>query len=287
VGAPASSSHSTISSEELNSALTAVGALREAGLTVPAQFPPAGPAGSLEVRWFVPGPPGEAVGEWFGQFPVGTEARTDAYLVWPRLDGLSVKLRDGGGLDVKSYLGSLGILRLPACGLGRLESWRKWSFACDAPHLADATPPGWVTVRKARRSAWFPLSASQGQAPGRSPEQAGCMAELTEADAGGTRCWTVGLEASGPAGLLLKAVQHAAGLLFAQPLPDGARFSLSNSRSYAQWLYQQPGLHPADSSGVLCKPSDPSLAHNGCSRGRSAAGPQHPARDVRRRVGKA
>jgi hypothetical protein len=71
------------------------------------------------------------------------------------------------------------------------------------------------------------------------------MAELTEADAGGRRCWTVGLEATGPAGLLLEAVQHAAGLLLAWPLPDGARFSLSNSRSYAQWLYQQPGPQPS------------------------------------------
>ncbi len=153
-----------------------------------------------------------------------------------------MKLRDGGGLDVKSYLGSPGILDLPACGLGRLESWRKWSFACDPPHPAGAVPPGWVTVRKARRSTWFPLYAGQGRAPCRSLVGAGCMAELTEADADGTRFWTVGLEASGPADLQLKAVQHAADLLFARPLPDGVRFSLGNSRSYAQWLSRQPGM---------------------------------------------
>ncbi len=68
------------------------------------------------------------------------------------------------------------------------------------------------------------------------------MAELTEADVDGTQCWTVGLEATGPAGLLLEAVQRAVGLLFDEPLPDGVRFSLGTSRSYAQWLYQQPDM---------------------------------------------
>lgn len=128
---------------------------------VPAQFPSVGPADSLEVRWFVPGPLGTAARDWFGRFPAGTEAREDVYLVLPCLDGLSVKLRDGGGLDVKSYLGSPGILDLP------------------------------------------------------------------------------------PAGLLLGAVKHAADLLFARPLPDGERFSLGNSLSYAQWLYRQPSMHGA------------------------------------------
>jgi len=50
--------------------------------------------------------------------------------------------------------------------------------------------------------------------------------------------WTVGLEATGSAELLLDAVQHAVGLLFASPLPPEAGFSLDNSWSYAQWLYR-------------------------------------------------
>ena len=215
-----------------------------------AQFAPARPADSLEVRWFVPGPLGTAAREWFGRFPAATETREDTYLGRPRLDGLSVKLRAGGGLDVKSYLGSPGILDLPACGLGRLESWRKWSFACDNPDPAGAMPPGWVTVRKARRSTWFPLYAGQGRPPGRSLEGAGCMAELTEAAAGSTQCWTLCLEASGPANLLQEAVRHAADLLFARPLPDGVRLSLGNSQSYAQWLYRQTGMD----LGVLAGP---------------------------------
>src|SRR5215472_16192366 len=86
------------------------------------------PAESLEVRWIVPGPPEPAIREWFARFPSRTEKREDVYLLQPRLRDLSVKLRDGGTLDVKSYLGSPGIIDLPCHGQGRLESWRKWSF---------------------------------------------------------------------------------------------------------------------------------------------------------------
>ena len=207
----------------------------------PGHGPPPGPVDSLEVRWIVPGALGSAVREWFARFPAGTEVREDTYLVWPRLDGLSVKLRDGNMLDVKSYLGSPGILGLPVRGLGRLESWRKWSFVHDGPRLAPTMPPGWVTVRKARQSTWFPLPAGQDPVPGPSPAGTGCMAELTDADAGGRLMWTVGLEATGSAELLLDAVQHAVGLLFASPLPPEAGFSLDNSWSYAQWLYREPG----------------------------------------------
>src|SRR5260370_5276955 len=210
-----------------------------------AQGPPAGPVDSLEVRWIVPGPLGTAVQVWFARFPARTEAREDAYLLWPCLDGLSVKLRDGSMLDVKSYLGSPGIIGgLPGGGEGRLESWRKWSFPSRAPRRADTAPPGWVTVRKARRTAWFPLPATRDQVPSGSPGPTGCMAELTEADVGGRKWWTVGLEATGVAGLLIDAVRHAAALLFAAPLPAGAGLSLGNSQSYAHWLHQQPSPDP-------------------------------------------
>ncbi|HLN68921.1 MAG TPA: hypothetical protein VK280_16835, partial [Streptosporangiaceae bacterium] len=93
-----------------------------------AEDPTAGPVDSLEVRWIVPGQLPSAMLEWFARFPAGTETRQDAYLLQPRLRGLSVKLRDGSALDVKSYLGSPGVLDLPGGGRGRLESWRKWSF---------------------------------------------------------------------------------------------------------------------------------------------------------------
>jgi len=127
----------------------------------PVQVPPPRPVDSLEMRWIVPGALGPPVREWFARFPARTEAREDLYLVWPRLDGLSVKLRNGQTLDVKSYSGSPGILGLPVRGPGRLEWWRKWSFANDVADPALTMPPGWVRVRKARRSHLPPGRAAR------------------------------------------------------------------------------------------------------------------------------
>ena len=129
-----------------------------------AEEPAAGPVDSLEVRWIVPGQLPSAIREWFERFPAGTETRQDAYLLQPRLRGISVKLRDGRALDVKSYLGSPGILDLPSGGRGRLESWRKWSFPSGLPGRGGADPPGWVVVGKSRRGSWFPLASPQDPA---------------------------------------------------------------------------------------------------------------------------
>ena len=49
-----------------------------------------------------------------------------------------------------------------------------------------------------------------------------------------------GFEATGPERLLRGAVEHAAGLVFAQALPPGVQFSLDDSQSYAHWLGQRP-----------------------------------------------
>jgi len=151
-----------------------------------------------------------------------------------------VKLRDGGTLDVKSYLGSPGIIDLPGHGQGCLEEWRKWSFPYRrAPEADDPAPAGWATVRKERRAAWFPLPP--GQDPALAPSAGtGCLAELTVAEYEGNQWWSVALEATGSAGLLRAALQHAADLLFAQPVPFGGGFSLDNCRSYAQWLHEEP-----------------------------------------------
>ena len=190
----------------------------------------------------VPGPPEPAIREWFARFPSRTETREDVYLLQPRLRDLSVKLRNGGTLDVKSYLGSPGDIDLPCHGQGHLESWRKWSFPYRrAPAGDDSAPAGWATVRKERRTAWFPLPSGQDSALAPLATGTGCLAELTDARIGGEQWWSVGLEATGSAGLLRPALQHAVDLLFAQPIPLGEGFSLDNSRSYAQWLREQPG----------------------------------------------
>jgi hypothetical protein len=173
----------------------------------PAEDPAAGPVDSLEVRWIVPGQLPPAMLEWFARFPGGTETRQDAYLLQPRLRGLSVKLRDGGALDVKSYLGSPGALDLPRGGHGRLESWRKWSFPSGLPGHGRADPPGWVVVGKCRRSSWFPLASHPDLAQVPPPAaMAGCMAELTEISVRGEAWWSVGFEATGAVRLLRVAL---------------------------------------------------------------------------------
>ena len=108
------------------------------------EIPAAGQADSLEVRWMVPGQPGTAMRGWFARFPAETEAREDVYLLQPCRAGLSVKLRNGSALDVKSFLRSPGTLDLPRRCRGRLELWRKWSFPCHQPGPCDPVPAGWI-----------------------------------------------------------------------------------------------------------------------------------------------
>ena len=212
-----------------------------------ADNPVTGPVDSLEVRWIAPGPLRTAMREWFARFPAETERREDIYLLQPRLRGLSVKLRDHGALDVKACLGSPGVPGLPA--RGRPESWRKWSFPCDPPDPAGAAPAGWITVRKHRLSSWFPLTASRD--PGPAPQEAGrpgCAVELTEFHVRSETWWTLGFEATGPAGLRPDALRQAASLVFAQPLPAGVELGLDNSWSYAQWLHDRLGPGAGDAT---------------------------------------
>ena len=80
------------------------------------------------MRWILPGQLDAAIAGWFGRFPAGMESRADAYLLQPVLRGLSVKIRAGRLLEVKSYEGSLGILGTASGARGRIELWREWSF---------------------------------------------------------------------------------------------------------------------------------------------------------------
>ena len=110
---------------------------------------------SLEVRWIFPGQLETAVAGWFGRFPAGLESREDAYLLFPHLRGLSVKLRAGGALDVKVYRGSPGILDVAGRARGRLESWEKWSFPFE-PLSQDGGGGGrgWGGRTQGSGSAW-------------------------------------------------------------------------------------------------------------------------------------
>ena len=74
--------------------------------------------------------------------------------------------------------------------------------------------------------------------PGQQPR---CEVELTEVHTRGQDWWTLGFEATGPAGLLRSALEATAALVFAQALPGGVEPGPDQSRSYAQWLCQRPG----------------------------------------------
>ena len=106
---------------------------------------------------------------------------------------------------------------------------------------ASASPAGWRPVRKGRRITRFPLSSGQLEACGPEPgQQPRCEVELTEVRSSGQDWWTLGFEATGPAGLLRSELQATAALVFAQALPGGVEPGTDESRSYAEWLGQRP-----------------------------------------------
>jgi len=97
---------------------------------------------SLEVRWILRGRLAGAAAGWFGRFPAETTALEDAYLLDPYLPGLSVKRRGGRALEVKTYLGSPGLLEVAGRARGRLESWQKWSLPHGPPGPGSSDPAG-------------------------------------------------------------------------------------------------------------------------------------------------
>jgi len=197
---------------------------------------------SLEVRWIFAGQLEAAVAGWFGRFPARMESREDTYLLDPRLRGLSVKVRGGGALEVKVYHGSPGILEVTGRARGRMESWQKWSFPFDPLSQDNGNPVGWTPVSKTRRISRFSLAS--GRILARAPElgkEPRCEAELTEVRTHGEAWWTLGFEATGPAGLLRSELEATAALVFAQALPGGAEPGPDDSRSYAEWLRRRPG----------------------------------------------
>lgn len=192
---------------------------------------------SLEVRWIFPGQLRDAVTRWFGRFPAAMESREDIYLLDPPLPGLSVKVRGGGPFEVKVYRGSPGILDVAGRAYGRMESWQKWSFPYDPPGQASDEPSGWRLVHKTRRVSRFFLTSGSWRADlAGQGEEPGCAVEVTEVHVRGETWWTLGFEATGPAGALRSELQAAAALVFADTPPAGVAFSAEDSRSYAEWL---------------------------------------------------
>ena len=123
-----------------------------------------------------------------------------------------------------------------------MESWQKWSFPFRplCQHSGDLA--GWRPVGKRRRISRFSLAGGPvaGHAPGLGHKPR-CEVELTQVRTNGQDWWTLGFEATGPVGLLRRALQAAAALVFAQAIPGSAEPGPDKSRSYAEWLGQRLG----------------------------------------------
>jgi hypothetical protein len=198
--------------------------------------PVTGGTRTVEVRWIFPGKLEIAVAGWFGPFTIATESREDAYLL-RQLPGLSVKIRGGGALEVKLYQGSPGVLEVTGRARGRMESWQKWSFPCGQPAQRSGEAAGWRTVHKRRRIGWFSLAGEPALAGVSGVgEEPGCAVELTEVITRGEPWWTLGFEATGPAGVCRDELEATAAFVFAQALPGGVALGMNDSRSYAEWL---------------------------------------------------
>jgi hypothetical protein len=205
------------------------------------ESPPAEGVRSLEVRWIFPGQLATAVAAWFGRFPAETESREDTYLLDPDLRGRSVKVRAYGALEVKAYHGCPGTLDVAGRARGRMESWQKWSIPFDFFRQENKDPPGWRTVAKRRQVCRFSLHgegivAGAGLLAG----EPGCAVELTEIHTQGEAWWSLGFEATGPAGSIRNVLELTAALVFTQALPGGVEPGTDDSRSYAEWLRRRP-----------------------------------------------
>jgi hypothetical protein len=211
--------------------------------------PGSGGVDSLEVRWIFPGRLGTAAAGWLGRFPVTPESREDTYLLDPPVRWRSVKIRGGGPLEIKMYRGSPGVLDLAGRAHGHMEYWRKWSWPVSPLSQDGGNPPGWRPVGKKRHLCWFSLGRPVALHAPRADQEPACTVELTELTTSGQDWWSLGFEATGPAGLLRGELEATAALVFAEAMPGGVEPGPDQSRSYAEWLGQgraaRPPEHPA------------------------------------------
>jgi hypothetical protein len=192
---------------------------------------------SLEVRWILPGQLEASMAEWFDRFPAVAEFQEDAYLLDPRLSGISVKIRSGRTFEVKTYRSSLGILDTAGRARGHMESWQKWSFPVARLSKAGEGPAGWTLVRKKRRISQFLVADGRIRAVlAGTGEEPKCAVELTEIRVRDESWWTLGFEATGPTSLLQSHLEATAVLVFACDLPEGIELGTESSMSYVEWL---------------------------------------------------
>jgi hypothetical protein len=137
------------------------------------------------------------------------------------------------------YQGSPGVLTVAGRARGRMESWQKWSFPCGQLGPVGGMRVGWRPVRKRRRIGWFSSVGEPALTPVPRPgEDPGCAVELTEVLTRGEAWWTLAFEAAGPADLLHSELEATAASVFAPALPDEVELGVTDSMSYAEWLWR-------------------------------------------------
>jgi hypothetical protein len=197
---------------------------------------------TTEVRWFHQGSVPPEFVTWFhgGVWrPTEATARTDYYLHLADGDGLGIKLRQGQ-LQIKQRHKVHGLVRLHQQAVGKVESWRKWSFGLTRPTdqvTSSLTPVStWVGVRKQRQLLKWQImhQASFKAVPVDEQPEEGCGLELTRIDVGGQRWWSIGIEAFGQAASLYENLILTARHTLGSSAPP--TLSAEASFGYPEWL---------------------------------------------------
>jgi hypothetical protein len=196
---------------------------------------------TLEVRWFAPGHPPDALTRRFDDLGApGPQSRTDTYLDLSGTDDLGVKLREGGkAFELKLRQHDFGETKLAGRATGNLERWQKWSYpvidaACQAAGLG--LPGGsWVEVEKNRRLITYRLAADGTVVPVEARQGDGCSVEITTLVMKGSEWWSLGFEAFGAHERLADALTATAETFFAGADVDRA-LDRTRSCGYPAWL---------------------------------------------------
>jgi len=192
---------------------------------------------TLEVRWFVHGPPPPAVVDWIRSLGAEAETtRTDLYLV-SEDPGMNVKLREGK-VQTKHRMGDRPPISFGDTVNGIQERWVKWSFPTVEQHhdLFEDDPTGlWVPVHKERlRLEVEPDEQADLLDHMIEADPAEAKIELTEVRAEDHRFWTICMEAEGRPEALPGTLQQMGNHLFSQGTPP--ELTREASFGYSRWI---------------------------------------------------
>lgn len=192
---------------------------------------------TLEVRWFVEGPPPSKVVDWIRSLGAEAEsARTDLYLVSDD-PAMNVKLREGK-VQTKHRIGDRTSISFAENVEGIQERWVKWSFPTVEQHhdLFEADPTGlWVPVHKERlRLELSPKEQASLCSPMIEPNPVQAKIELTKVRSSDQEGWTICMEAEGRPDALPGTLQQTGNQLFGKKHPP--TLSSDHSFGYARWI---------------------------------------------------